>query len=187
VAQNRTGLLHLKLFHEDKNELMVVVETSKGSRNKYRYHEELNAFVLTKVLPAGFFFPFDFGFLPSTIGGDGDPLDAVIFMDEPATVGCIVKGRLVGVIKAEQTDQQKKTKRNDRFLVVCTQSFEYKDVRSINDLSDTLLDQVEYFFASYHRYKGIEFKPIGRHAITVARKLIEEGQTAFRMKYPGSK
>lgn len=159
---------------------MVVIEAPKGSRNKYKYHDDLGLFVLDKVLPAGFFFPFDFGFLPSTLGDDGDPLDVVVFMDEPADVGCVVKGRLIGVIEAEQTDETKKTKRNDRLLAVCAESHEYKEVKSINDLSETLLDQAEYFFASYHRYKGIEFKPLARHAGTVARRIIEAGQNSFR-------
>lgn len=186
MSQNRTGLLYLETFFKDEDAMMVVVETPKGSRNKYRYHDDLNLFVLDKVLPAGFFFPFDFGFLPSTLGGDGDPLDVVLFMDEPGNVGCIVKARLIGVIEAEQTDENKNKKRNDRFLAVCTESHQYQELKSINDLSNTLLDQVEYFFSSYHGYKGIEFKPLRRGDVTIARKLITAGQNSFK-KGRGSK
>jgi inorganic pyrophosphatase len=62
----------------------VVVETPKGSRNKYAFDPDNRVFELKKVLPAGMALPYDFGFLPSTKGGDGDPLDVLVLMDEPA-------------------------------------------------------------------------------------------------------
>ena len=68
-----TNLFRLEAFH-DEEELNVVIETPKGSRNKYNYDEATGLFKLGGVLPAGAAFPFDFGFVPSTLGGDGDPL-----------------------------------------------------------------------------------------------------------------
>jgi inorganic pyrophosphatase len=189
LAQNRKGLLHYETFYEGTKDLAVVVETPKGSRNKYRYHEELELFVLDKVLPSGFFFPFDFGFLPSTLAADGDPLDVVLFMDESAAIGCIIKARLIGVIEAEQSDKKKRNifNRNDRLLGICTESHEYKEIKSMHDLSPTILDQVEYFFTAYHRYKGVEFRPLGRYDARRARKIIEEGRKAFQQKNRATK
>ena len=69
---------------DDKQLFKVVVETPKGSRNKYAFDPRNRVFELKKVLPAGMVFPYDFGFLPSTKGGDGDPLDVLVLMDEPA-------------------------------------------------------------------------------------------------------
>ena len=89
----------------DEGDLNVVIETPKGSRNKYNYDEKLGLFKLGGVLPSGASFPFDFGFVPSTVGGDGDPLDVLVLMDEPAFAGCLVSARLVGVIEAEQTER----------------------------------------------------------------------------------
>src|SRR5215208_2924264 len=98
-----TNLLNLEAFHDD-DELNVVIETPKGSRNKYNYDEKLGLFRLGGVLTSGASFPFDFGFVPSTVGGDGDPLDVLVLMDEPAFAGCLVRTRLVGVIEAEQIE-----------------------------------------------------------------------------------
>jgi inorganic pyrophosphatase len=86
----------------------VVVETPKGSRNKYAFHPDNRVFELKKVLPAGMALPYDFGFLPSTKGGDGDPLDVLVLMDEPAFPGCVLKCRVIGVIEGEQGNKKKK-------------------------------------------------------------------------------
>src|SRR4051812_4910200 len=75
--------------------LHVVIETARGGRNKIAYDEELGLYRLKKVLPEGMSFPCDFGFVPSTRGGDGDPVDALVLMDEPGTTGCLVSCRLI--------------------------------------------------------------------------------------------
>ena len=72
---------------EDDRLVNVVIETPRGSRNKFAYDEKLGVIRLKKVLPAGMDFPYDFGFVPSTKGDDGDPLDALLLMDEPAHPG----------------------------------------------------------------------------------------------------
>src|SRR5919202_6145584 len=110
---SKLNLNELGAFHGD-GELNVIIETPKGSRNKYDYDEELRLFKLGGVLPSGAVFPFDFGFVPATLGGDGDPLDVLVLMDEPAFTGCLVVTRLIGVIDAEQTERDGETKPNDR-------------------------------------------------------------------------
>jgi inorganic pyrophosphatase len=101
--------------------LMVVIETPKGSPNKLAFEPRYGTFVLKGVLPAGAVFPFDFGFVPSTRGEDGDPLDVLVLMDAPVYPGCIVPSRLIGVIEAEQTENGE-TERNDRLLAVAANS-----------------------------------------------------------------
>src|SRR4051794_11635650 len=85
----------------DGNHWNIVIETPKGSHNKYKYEPKLGAMVLSTVLPEGMAFPYDFGFLPDTKGEDGDPLDVLLLMDEPAFPGCIVQARFIGVIEAQ--------------------------------------------------------------------------------------
>src|ERR687894_835887 len=92
-------LNRLPAFDPDSGTLNAVIETPKGHRNKYKFDEERGLFLLDGVLPAGAVFPFDFGFVPSTTGGDGDPLDVLVLMDEPAFTGCLVRVRLLGVIE----------------------------------------------------------------------------------------
>jgi inorganic pyrophosphatase len=152
----------------------AIIETPKGSRNKFTFDEKLGLFALKKVLPAGAVFPFDFGFVPNTEGEDGDPLDVLILMDEPAFPGCLVEARLVGVIEAEQTERDGETMRNDRLVAVAAESHTHEGIRSIHQLSDTLMEEIEHFFASYNVMAGKEFKVLGRFAADRARELVRE-------------
>src|SRR5437764_14318801 len=99
----------------DDGDLNVIVETPMGSRNKYAYEPDLGLFQLRKALPQGMVFPFDFGFIPSTQGGDGDPLDVLLLTEEAAYPGCLIRARLLGVIEAEQKGKDKAEK-NDRLV-----------------------------------------------------------------------
>lgn len=90
---------------DDDDIIRVVIETPKGSRNKYAFDPEEKVFELKKVLPAGMDFPFDFGFVPSTKAADGDPVDVLVLMDEPAFTGCVLKCRIIGIIEGEQGDK----------------------------------------------------------------------------------
>src|SRR5436305_10642632 len=84
--------------------VQVVIETPRGSRNKYKYDEERHLFRLNNVLPAGSSFPYDFGYIPGTKADDGDPLDVLVLMDQPAFTGCLIEARIIGVLEAEQTE-----------------------------------------------------------------------------------
>ena len=166
-------------FDEDSGDLNVIIETPRGSRNKYAYDEDLRLFVLKGVLAAGHSFPFDFGFIPQTRGGDGDPLDVLVLMDEAAFPGCLVPSRLVGVIAAEQTERDGRTERNDRLIAVASVSPTHADIRSINDLNETLVAQIEHFFVSYNEAKGKQFKSLGRFAARKAKQIVEQGIEEF--------
>ncbi len=172
------NLFELEPFHED--ELNVVIETPKGSRNKYNYDERLGLFKLGGVLPSGASFPYDFGFVPSTLGGDGDPLDVLLLMDEPAFTGCLVRARLVGVVEAEQTERDGETTRNDRLVAVAADSRLLARVRTLEALGPDLLEEIEHFFVSYNDAKGKVFRPLGRFGPARALELVEEGVRRFR-------
>ena len=168
------SLSGLDAFDPESDALNVIVETPKGSRYKFKYDEEQRMFKLGKLLPAGMSFPYDFGFIPSTRGGDGDPLDVLVLMDEPAFAGCLVPARLIGVIEAEQTEEGE-TQRNDRLIAIAVDSNEQRGVERLDDLSPNLLDQIEHFFVSYNEQRGKEFKPLGRSGPEWARELVDEG------------
>jgi inorganic pyrophosphatase len=175
------SISRLSAFDEaDSGELNVIIETPKGSRNKFNYDAELNLFKLGGVLPSGAVFPFDFGFVPSTTGGDGDPLDVLVLMDEPAFAGCLVPARLIGVIEALQTERDGETTRNDRLIAIAAKSHTHAHVRSIDDLNENLVDEIEHFFVSYNIIKGKQFEPLGCFGIAEARKLVQQGTESFR-------
>ena len=170
----------LSVFDPQSGDLNVVVDTPKGSRNKFTYDEDLGLFRLGGVLPVGAVFPYDFGFVPGTLGGDGDPMDVLILMDEPAFVGCLVSCRLIGVIEADQTEEDGRTTRNDRLIAVATGSRNHREVRELDQVPPNLVDEVEHFFVSYNMSKGKEFKPLGRHGSARARRVVDEGAERHR-------
>lgn len=165
----------LKAYDEETGDLNAVIETPKGCRNKFKFDEKLGIFALSGVLPAGAVFPYDFGFIPSTLGQDGDPMDVLALMDESAFAGCLVPARLIGVIEAEQTERDGETTRNYRLIAVASNSHNHQDVQSIEQISDNLLDELEHFFVSYNQIKGKQFKPLGRYSPDRAKKLVDEG------------
>ena len=175
TKSSNNAFAKLKSFDEESGDLNVIIDTPKGSRNKYAYDEKIGFFVLKGVLTVGHSFPYDFGFIPNTKGGDGDPLDVLVLMDEPAFAGCLVPSRLIGVIEAEQTEKDGKTERNDRLIAVASNSKIHENIKSINDLNETLIDQIEHFFISYNEAKGKQFKPLGRFGSRKAKSLVEEG------------
>ena len=155
--------------------LNVIIETPKGSHNKFDWDEETGLWKLGGVLPAGAVFPFDFGFVPQTRGEDGDPLDVLVLMDEPVFAGCWVPSRLLGAIEAEQTERDGECVRNDRLIAVAENSRNHQDVHSLDDLSQNLISEIEHFFTSYNEVKGKKFVVIGRADAAQARQLVESG------------
>jgi inorganic pyrophosphatase len=183
MTQNSAGIYEkISPFDEEKGALNVIIETPKNCRNKYAFDEKLGVFVLKGVLAAGHSFPYDFGFIPQTLGGDGDPLDVLVLMDEPAFAGCLVPSRLVGVIEAEQTELDGRAERNDRLIAVAANSHTHSDVKSINDLNETLVAEIEHFFVSYNQIKGKEFKPLGRFGARKAKTLVTEAIALYGRK-----
>jgi inorganic pyrophosphatase len=169
----------LEPFRDDPYELYAVVETPKGSRNKYSYDEKRGLFRLSTVLPAGAAFPFDFGFVPQTLAEDGDALDLLILMDEPAFPGCLVAVRLLGVIQAEQQEDGEMV-RNDRVIGVAEASRIHRDVRSLDDLSDSLLDEIQHFFKSYNVARERPFEILGVSGPDRAKDLVKKAYGSAR-------
>lgn len=170
----RNPLIDLDPFDSETGDINAIIDTPKGSRNKFKYDEKLGIFKLGGVLPLGMVFPFDFGYIPSTKGGDGDPLDILILMDEPAFVGCLVPAKLIGVIEAQQTEDRETT-RNDRLIAVATGSGNHSHVRFLGDLNSNLVHEIERFFISYNETKGKKFEIMGRYGPDRAINLIEIG------------
>jgi len=159
----------------------AIIDTPQGSHNKYKYDPELGLFKFEKVLPAGAYFPYNYGYVPGTLAGDGDPVDVLVLMDAPAFVGCLVESRLIGVIEARQTERgAKKSVRNDRLLAVAVESLKHGAVTSLRQLSPQLLDEIEHFFISYNAVIGKVFKPIGRGGPREALRLLNAGRALFR-------
>jgi inorganic pyrophosphatase len=168
----------LPAFHKKPNILNVIIETPRGCRNKYAYDQNYGLFKLKKVLPLGTVFPFEFGFVPSTQGEDGDPLDILLIMEEPTYPGCLVSTTLIGVIEASQSRKGKKV-RNDRLVGVAEKAQLSRKIRSLKDLDEKMLTQIEEFFTFYNKAEGKAFRVMGRGTPTHARRLVAEGMEKF--------
>jgi inorganic pyrophosphatase len=168
------ALEHLSAREPDSELVRVVIDTPKGSRNKYTYDETLGLYRLSKVLPLGLAFPYDFGFIPSTQAEDGDPLDVLLLGEEALFPGCLVTVRLVGVLQAEQTEPSK-TVRNDRLIGAIETSVNRPAIQTLADLQPERLNEIESFFIAYNHLEGRHFKPLGRHGPARAVQLLADG------------
>ena len=167
---------------KDRRPLEVVVDTPKGSRNKYKHDERRDVFVLHKLLPVGLPFPFDFGFVPGTRGDDGDALDVLVVHAEATFVGCVIPVRVLGVLRAEQTETSGETIRNDRLVAVPETEKIRPREHTLEDLPAGLLDSIEEFFVTYNAAEGRRFVVLGRGDAGEAARLIADGRSAARKR-----
>jgi inorganic pyrophosphatase len=128
---------------------------------------------LSKVMPEGMVFPYDFGFFPETHMEDGDPLDVLILGDEPTFSGCQIDSRLVGAILAKQRSPGQEEMRNDRIIAIAEASVLYASVNGLSDLEPMVLKQIEEFFVNYQKVRDIEFILLGHGDSADARKILE--------------
>lgn len=156
--------------------LRVVIDTPKGNRNKYKWDEGLGLFRLTKILPPGFAFPWNYGFLPKTRSEDGDPLDAIVLMEDPVFCGCVVEGRARAILRMTSDGD-----RNDRIIV--SPKGEHDDRIYESKIPDRLFREIGEFFAGYHRLRGEVTKTTGRGG---ARPAMAEIRKAMQRYAAGS-
>ena len=138
----------------------VIVETPKGSQFKYKYDTKKEWFSVHKALPVGLSFPYDFGFIPDTKGDDGDPLDVLILSEFSFIQGSLLECRIIGSMKAEQTDD-KETIRNDRIFVYPDLKGFYPVYEGMEDIQKEKLKEIENFFIYYNAIQKKTFKPLG--------------------------
>jgi inorganic pyrophosphatase len=163
-----------KLEPVKKGMVNVIIETPRGSQNKFDYEPDLKIFKLNKTLPMGTVFPFDFGFVPGTIGQDGDPLDILVIMDQPAYPGTYVVCRLIGALLAKQKEKDGKVVENDRLVGVSDCSILYADIKTPQELNKAMITEIENFFIDYNKHEGKEFTPTGWIDSIAAMQLIQK-------------
>lgn len=162
--------------------LRVLIETPKNSRNKYSYAPEEGVFELGGVLPEGMAFPFDFGFVPRTLGEDGDPLDVLVLMDAPVYPGVMIEARLIGVIEARQAEKGKKPYRNDRLIAVASNSHSHIELHKISQIGPRQLAEIESFFGTYNKLHGKSFHVLNVRGPKAAVKTVKKGFAAYKLK-----
>ena len=128
----------------------VLIEIPAGSKNKYEYDKDLQAFALDRVLYSSVQYPGDYGFVPNTLADDGDPLDGMVLIDQPTFPGCIIAARPIGMLEMIDGGD-----RDEKILCVPDKDARYNKVRSLQDIAPHRLDEIAEFFRTY---KNLEKK-----------------------------
>jgi inorganic pyrophosphatase len=136
--------------HQTHSEIEVFIEIPGGSRNKYEYDKERQTFRLDRVLYSSVYYPTDYGYIPSSLSLDGDPLDALVIIDHPTFPGCLITARPIGVL-----DMQDEHGQDEKILAVAVNDPHYAHVQRLSDLGPHWLREIENFFATY---KALENK-----------------------------
>lgn len=144
----------------------VVIEIPAGSRNKYEIDHKTGQIHLDRMLFTSTRYPWDYGFLENTLGQDGDPLDAMVMLDEPTFPGCIVKSRVIGMLK--MTDE---SGGDDKLLCVPASDVRREHIQDIKDISQYELKEIQHFFQVY---KSLEPGKGTHGGYWVGRKAAEE-------------
>jgi inorganic pyrophosphatase len=173
----------LRAFGPKSEYVNVIIEAPKGSRTKFKYDEENGLFMFDKLMPIGQSFPFDFGFVPGTEGGDGDPLDVLVLTDEPTFVGCLMHAKLLGVIEAEQT-QDGETERNDRLVAIPLEA-KGRPSGATRRLDPGLARKLTKFFVAYNQLQGRTFKALRSAGPDRAATVIKQGMQKARKRKKG--
>ena len=126
--------------------LNMVIEVTRGSRDKYEYNKEWEALVLDRIIPSSVVFPVDYGFVPQTLFDDKDPLDIMVLSYEPLQVGCIVKVRVIGALIIEDESGL-----DSKILSVLVNDARYEGNNDICDLHKNKLIEIQEFFETYKR------------------------------------
>ena len=159
-----------------------MLETPKGSRNKYAYDAACHTIRLNATLGEGLAFPYDFRLFPSTMGADGDPLDVLLFLDAAVPPGSVATARLIGVLEVEQKDKGKPWQRNDRFFAVATHAHTHQTLTKLDELRPHLLPKIKSFFTHYAGLNGKRLRIVRRSGPRRARKLLKAGAKAFKAR-----
>lgn len=136
------------------DEVLVYVEISKNTNIKYEFDKDLNALICDRILFTPFMFPFNYGFIPNTLSGDGDPLDAIVYMSESLVPGSYIKCRIIGALETEDE------KGNDTKIILVPinkVSPHESNIKKIDDLPEIFIEKIIYF---YTHYKDLEKKKV---------------------------
>ena len=155
------------------DQIYVVTEIQRNSRNKYEYDARMGVFKLNRVLYT--YYPCDYGFIPRTLDDDGDPLDAVLLINEPTFTGCITVARPVANIKMIDGDEV-----DDKIVTVSTTDPFYKHIKSLDDLPQSVVDELTYFYNNYKRAEHIKTEVKSWEDASDAKKIIQWAREQYR-------
>ena len=149
--------------------LNVLIEIPGGSKNKYEFDKDLQAFALDRVLYSSVRYPYDYGFVPNTLADDGDPLDGMVIMDEPTFPGCVIAARPIGMLEMIDGGD-----RDEKILCVPDKDPRYAHVKSLKDVAPHRLEEIAEFFRSYKNLEKKVTEILGWQDVDKVAPLVEK-------------
>lgn len=156
----------------------AVIEVPKGSRNKYEYDKEIEAFALDRVLYSPVVYPADYGFIPKSTYFDGDPMDILVIMEQPTFPGCVIQARPIGIMGMIDGGDK-----DYKILAVPEDDPRFKDVKDISDVPEHLLKEIEHFFSVYKNLEGKEVETLGWEDAEAAKAELLVSLEMYKEKY----
>jgi inorganic pyrophosphatase len=167
--------IRLPIGHGAPKLVNAVIEIPRDSVNKYEYDKQLHVFRLDRTLFSPVHYPGDYGFIPSTLGRDGDPLDVLVLVEAPSFPGCLMEVRPIGVLRMVDQGQG-----DEKILAVAESDPLYREVKDCSQVFSHTLRGIEHFFSVYKALEGKKTELAGWDGVDAARKIISEGQERFK-------
>lgn len=136
----------------DSQGLEAFIEIPKGSSNKYEYDQQRGVFVLDRALFSPMYYPADYGFIPGTLAGDGDPLDVLVLVVNPTFPGCRIRCRPIGMFRMADEKGE-----DEKIIAVPAGDPRSAELQEVAELGPHLRREIEHFFS---QYKQLEGKPV---------------------------
>ncbi len=169
-----TNYLELPVGAKAPELVNAVIEIPLEGISKYEYDKQLHVFRLDRNLFSPVHYPGDYGFIPSTLGDDGDPLDVLVLVDTPSFPGCLQVVRPIGVL--DMIDQGEG---DEKILAVGEGNPRYNDVYNYSEVYPHMLKEIKHFFTIYKDLEGKSVEVKGWRDAAAAREIIVKAQQAF--------
>jgi inorganic pyrophosphatase len=170
-----TDYTRLPIGDKAPERVNAVIEIPKDSVNKYEYDRKLHVFKLDRTLFSPVHYPGDYGFIPCTLGQDGDPLDILVLVEAPSFPGCLMEVRPIGVL--QMVDQGKK---DEKILAVAESDPLYRQIHEVSQVLPHQLRGIEHFFSIYKYLEDKRTEIAGWGDAAEAKDIIIEGQRQFK-------
>src|SRR3954449_12591478 len=174
----RVAIMPAMAAHDlEHDQLLCYVEIPKGSRNKYEYDEELDAIMLDRFLFSSMVYPTDYGFIPNTLGEDGDALDAMVCLSEPTFPGCVIPVKAIALFRMEDDKGV-----DDKVLCVPLSDPAWNTLEELDDLPEQLQKEIAHFFSVYKDLEQKKVKVDGWHSREEALEEIQKARERYKEK-----
>ena len=155
-------------------EMNVIIEIPKGSKNKYELDKKTGLIMLDRVMHTAQDYPFDYGFVPQTLFDDGDPLDVILLTTYPLAPGILVKARPVAIMRMIDGDEN-----DDKIIAVPTEDPRFNEIQNLGDINTHTLKEIKHFFETYKQVQNKHVEVPGFEDIDSAKEAFESSIQAY--------